>query len=146
MFIRTTLFSLALMFACCTSASAQSRQAPPGMFKDLDDEILSDALIVHGTQLFIDDDLIGDMQGLRKQLNQPVKYENNPVLKRDKPWENSGPGYATIIYDAEEKLFKVWYENWNQEEESTAALLYATSVNGIDWDKDLGDTENGTNL
>jgi len=59
---------LSLMIAClmATSAVAQSRQAPPGIFKDLDDEILGDAQIIHGRQLFIDDFVIGDMQGVRK--------------------------------------------------------------------------------
>ena len=32
-----------------------SLQAPPGLFKDLNDEILGDAIILNGKQLFIDD-------------------------------------------------------------------------------------------
>ena len=119
MFFRLICLSSLMTCLCCAPAQAQGRKAPPGTFKDLDDEILGDALILHGKQLFIDDHVIDDMQGVRKQLNQPVKYEHNPVLKRDKPWEMSGPGYGTIIYDAEEKLFKAWYENWNQDEETT---------------------------
>ena len=136
------------LMAClfCATAQAQSRQAPAGTFKDLDDEILGDAVIIRGKQLFIDDHLVADMQGVRKRLNQPVKYENNPVLKRDQKWEVSGPGYATILYDAEEKLFKVWYENWDRDGESRASLLYATSLNGIDWHKQLVDKEKQTNL
>ena len=65
--------------------AAQSRQAPPGMFKDLDDEILGDALVIHGKQLFIDDYLIGDLQGVQKKLNQPTKHPRNPVLIQDQP-------------------------------------------------------------
>jgi len=139
---------LSIVIACflATTADAQSRQAPPGMFKDLDDEILGEALLIHGTQLFIDDVLFDAARGVTRQLNQPVKYANNPVLTRDKPWEMSGPGYGTILYDQEESLFKAWYENWNQDQEVTAALLYATSLNGIDWKKELVDTEKGTNL
>ncbi|MDA1316373.1 MAG: hypothetical protein O2968_23915, partial [Acidobacteria bacterium] len=71
--------------------AAQSRQAPPGMFKDLDDEILGDALIIHGKQLFIDDFVIGELQGVQKTLNQPVKHPQNPVLIQDQPWEEAGP-------------------------------------------------------
>ena len=37
---------------------AQHRQAPPGMFRDLDDEIAGKALLIHGKQLFIDDFVI----------------------------------------------------------------------------------------
>src|SRR4051794_5424915 len=95
---------LTLPLICVSSpALAQNRQAPPGMFKDLDDAILGDAIMIRNKQLFVDDDVIGHLQGARKQLNQPVKYKNNPVLKRDKPWEMSGPGYGTIIYDTDEK-------------------------------------------
>lgn len=66
-----------------SAASAQSRQAPPEMFKDLDDQLLGDALILHGKQLFIDDFVIGDMKHVQKKLNQPVKHPKNPVLIRD---------------------------------------------------------------
>ena len=124
--------------------AAQPRTAPPGMFKDLDEEILGDAILIHGKQLFIDDALISAMQGVTKQLHQPAKFQQNPVLKRDRPWEPSGPGYATLIFDPHEKLFKLWYENWDQKEENTALLMYATSRNGIDWIKPQLN-EQGTN-
>lgn len=138
--------SLCLVVLGLSSApiAAQSRQAPPGMFKDLDDELLGDAILIQGKQLFLDDDLIAEMRGLQKQLHQPKKFGKNPVLKRDKPWEPSGPGYATLIYDPEEKLFKLWYETWGQKEATSALLMYATSPNGIDWTKPAVN-EQGTN-
>jgi len=145
MCFRLTCLSSLVIGLCCVPVQAQARKAPPGTFKDLNDEILGDAMIVRGMQLFIDDHVIAEMKGVRKQLNQPVKYGKNPVLKRDKPWEASGPGYGTIIYDAEEKLFKAWYETWNQDEESSFSLLYATSLNGVDWRKELVDKEKRTN-
>ena len=144
MCLRLICLSSLLTCLCGAPLQAQARKAPPGAFKDLDDEILGEALIIRGKQLFIDDHVIAETHGVRKQLNQPVKYEKNPVLKRDKPWEVSGPGYATIIYDTEEKLFKVWYENWTQEKESSTLLLYATSLNGVDWRKELVDKEKRT--
>ena len=57
-----------------------SLQAPPGLFKDLNDEILGDAIILNGKQLFIDDYIIDQLSGARKTLNQPVKYRGNPIL------------------------------------------------------------------
>ena len=146
MCLRLICLSSLLTCFCCGPLQAQTLKAPPGAFKDLNDEILGDALIIRGKQLFIDDHLIAETHGVRKQLNQPVKYGKNPVLKRDKPWEMSGPSYATIIYDSEEKLFKVWYENWTQQKESSTVLLYATSLNGVDWRKELIDKEKRTNL
>ena len=97
MCFRLTCLSSLVIGLCCVPVQAQARKAPPGTFKDLNDEILGDAMIVRGMQLFIDDHVIAEMKGVRKQLNQPVKYGKNPVLKRDKPWEASGPGYGTII-------------------------------------------------
>ena len=146
MFLRLVSLSSLLACLCCVPVQAQSRKAPPGVFKELDDEILGDALIIRGKQLFIDDHVIAELKGVRKQLNQPVKYEKNPVLKRDKPWEKSGPDYSTIIYDAEEKLFKAWYETWDPDDESKTFLLYATSLNGIEWRKTLVDKKHRTNL
>lgn len=126
---------------------AQSRQAPPGMFKDLDDEILGEAVIVRGTQLFIDDDIIGESNGVEKTLNQPEKYEGNPILVRDKPWEESGPGYGTVHYDADENIYKMWYSFWKQgKEPSTAYLCYAVSHDGVKWTKPIIDNERQTNL
>lgn len=94
-----------------TVALAQKpTQAPPGMFKDLDDAILEDALIIRGKQLFIDDFLIDEVRGVQKSLHQPVKHPKNPVLIRDQLWEEAGPGFGTVIYDKEDRLFKLWYE------------------------------------
>ena len=68
----TTMFALAAL-SLCSPILAQHRQAPPGMFKDLDEEILGQALVIHGKQLFIDDYVIEDLQGAKRVLNQPVK-------------------------------------------------------------------------
>ena len=37
-----------------------SLQAPPGLFKDLNDEILGDAIILNGKQLFFDDVVVDE--------------------------------------------------------------------------------------
>jgi len=125
---------------------AQSRKAPPGTFKYLDAAAVGRAIILNGKQLFVDDFIVGEVRGVRKQLNQPVKHPKNPVLKRDKPWEVSGPGYATVIYDAKAQRFKIWYENWGQALKSnTSNLLYATSKDGIHWVKEIVDKKGGTN-
>ncbi|MBM4067700.1 MAG: hypothetical protein FJ271_01960 [Planctomycetes bacterium] len=116
------------------------------MFRDLDDEIVGNAILISGKQLFIDDHVIEELKGATRVLNQPVKHSRNPLLKRDQPWETSGPGYGTVLYDAENRLFKMWYENWDQNEASSARLLYATSKNGLDWEKPFVDEERKTNL
>jgi len=120
-------YSLIVLFLPA-AALAQSRKAPPGMFKDLNDEIAGDAILIHNKQLFIDDYVIGDMQGLKKQLNRPVKHMANPLVVKDQPWEEGGPGYSTVLYDAEAKLFKLWYGFWIKDAKpSEQVLCYATS-------------------
>ena len=146
MFARCIYLALLVTCLCADSVDAQ-RTAPPGMFKNLDDVIAGDALILRGRQLFVDDYVIGELQGVEKVLNQPLKHPKNPLLVRDKPWEESGPGYGTVLYDADEKLFKMWYTFWRKVKgTSTSLLCYATSKNGIDWSKLITDKSAGTNL
>ena len=52
-----------------------SLQAPPGLCKDLNDEILGDAIILNGKQMFIDDYIIDELSGAKKVMNQTVKHE-----------------------------------------------------------------------
>ena len=70
-------------------------------------------------QLFIDDLLIETAEGLTKVVNQPVKYENNPVLVTDHIWEELQGDllYATgcVMYDATEGIFKMWYQCSNSD-------------------------------
>ena len=54
---------LTLWTGCTATLGAPAVEAPPGMFKDLDDPIVGDALILNGKQLFIDDYLIGELSG-----------------------------------------------------------------------------------
>ena len=41
----------------------------------------------HHRQLFIDDYLLADMQGVKRVLNQPRKHPANPLIRPDRPWE-----------------------------------------------------------
>lgn len=145
--VRRTAAVLALIALLSgVSLYGQVRKAPPGMFRDLDDEIVGNALVINGKQLFIDDYVIEELRGTTRVLNQPVKHPRNPLVKQDKPWEPSAPGYGTVLYDAQDRLFKMWYETWDQNEASSSLLLYATSKNGLDWDKPIVDKKMGTNL
>lgn len=121
-------------------------KAPPGLFKHVNDTTVGGAVILRGIELFIDDRLVESLEGTRRQLNQPVKYEHNPVLVSSHPQEGRAPGYGTVHYDAEAKLFKMWYQGWLVTEgTSTGVLCYATSKDGIQWDKPALNND-GTNL
>src|SRR5947199_2452240 len=68
-------------------------------------------------------------------------YPGNPVLKADREWEGTSamPFSGGLFYDPSDHLFKVWYS-------STGGMHYATSRDGVHWDKpDLG-VKPGTNF
>lgn len=97
-----------------------------------------------GRQLFVDDFLIEETD-LAPEYHKAKKFDGNPVLFPEKPWEIEQspcacPKSGGVWYDEEEKIFKVWYEGgWLHN------MCYATSTDGIHWERpDLG-IEKGTN-
>lgn len=98
-----------------------------------------------GRQLFVDDFLIEETN-LKAVYHKAVKYEGNPVLYPQTPWETDTspvacPKSGGVWYDEEEKIFKMWYEgSWLKN------MCYATSKDGINWTRpDLGIVK-GTNI
>ncbi len=91
-----------------------------------------------GRQLFVDDFLIEETD-LEPEYHKAVKFEGNPVLKPEMPWETEQcpvacPKSGGVWYDEEEKIFKMWYEGgWLHN------MCYAVSKDGINWERpDLG--------
>ena len=100
-----------------------------------------------GRQLFVDDFLI-DHTTLKRTFHQATYYEQNPVLKPDRPWETqTKPNPCAMVfsdgvwYDPADKLFKMWYMGGY-----VAGTCYATSQDGIRWEKPELDVVPGTNL
>ena len=65
-------------------------------------------------QLFVDDFLISESEGVERRLNQPRKYEGNPVLSRvpegEEAWEAGMPiAFSSVLHDPADGLFKLWY-------------------------------------
>jgi len=118
--------------------SGKSLKAPAGLFKDLNDQIVGDAIIVNDKQLFIDDYIIEELKGAEKVLNQPVKYPRNPLMVPDRPWEGKFSTYS-LIYDKEERLYKLWYATFAGYAGGlyNYVVCYATSHDGIRWLKAL---------
>ena len=100
------------------------------LFKDLNDKLVGDAVILRGRQLFIDDYIIENLEGARKVLNQPVKHPRNPLIVADKPWEKTLLNRGSVIYDEQEKLFKMWYSVYTADLKDQL-LCYATSLSLI---------------
>ena len=103
-----TLTLIALFFS--RPAPAAPVKVPAGLFKDVNDTTIGQARLVRGTQLFIDDWLIESLEGVRRQLNQPVKHKRNPVLVKDKPWEQGfGLLYPGALYDPHVDRTRIYY-------------------------------------
>lgn len=98
--------------------------------------------------LFFDDQFLNGSTNITRVVNPPIKHPNNPVLKREHPWEGFRVQvYGTMIYDPDIDLFKAWYMNipataaekivvQGQRRPGHATLLsYATSADGIHWEK-----------
>ena len=92
-------------------------------------------------QLFVDDFLIYKSEGVERRLNQPMKYEGNPVLSRvpkgEGAWEAGMPiAFSSVLYDPADGLFKLWYSlHAGSGGDEHAVLCFAKSSDGIRWDK-----------
>ncbi len=99
-----------------------------------------------GRQLLVDDFLI-EKTTLKRAFHTPEYHPANPVLKPDKPWENKSVGWFAspfsggAWYDPADRLFKLWYTGG-----FLSSTCYATSRDGIRWEKPALDVESGTNI
>jgi hypothetical protein len=90
-------------------------------------------------QLFLDDLLLHERSRISKFVYRPDKNPRNPILVADRPWEQATDAGIQLdtqatLYDAEEKLFKMWYSApvWSDQR---APWCYAVSRDGFVWEK-----------
>jgi hypothetical protein len=101
-----------------------------------------------GRQLFVDDFLI-EQTTLERVWHRATFHPACPVLRPDKPWEREPAGSKPcamvfsdgVWYDPADSLFKMWYMGGY-----CRATCYATSKDGIHWDKPALDVVPGTNV
>ncbi|MBM3499022.1 MAG: glycosyl hydrolase family 32 [Armatimonadetes bacterium] len=99
-----------------------------------------------GRQLFVDDFLIAEAT-LTRTFHEATYHEGNPVLKPDKPWETDSKFPTAMVfsdgvwYDPIDRLFKMWYMGGY-----TDCTCYATSTDGLHWEKPELDVVPGTNI
>ncbi len=99
-----------------------------------------------GRQLFVDDFLI-ESTNLERRFHKAQKYEGNPVLKPETELELHGdqnaiacPKSGGVWWDPELQQFRMWYEaGWIH------TICYATSRDGLHWDRPELDIQPGTN-
>ena len=61
-------------------------------------------------QLFVDDFIVESMTNTKPVMNPAEKVENNPVLPPEMPWEGNDTNVDAVVYDDEDKTFKMWYQ------------------------------------
>ena len=100
-----------------------------------------------GRQLFVDDYLI-ESTTLKRVFHAPEYHPASPILKPDQPWESAGRGPAVmpfsdgVWFDAKDRLFKMWYYAGH----GGGQTCYATSKDGIHWEKPKLDVVPDTNI
>jgi hypothetical protein len=88
-------------------------------------------------QFFVDDHIIATRRMAHRILNQPVKHSAKPIIQLEPQQQVGGKQLVvvsgSVIFDQEEKLFKMWYEaadyRWSDD-----PVCYATSKDGIHWE------------
>lgn len=111
--------------------------------------------ITVGRQLLVDDFLIEDTN-LTRRFHYPEPHRDNPVLESSASWESSTSGgdFAApfsdgIWFDEEDDTYKMWYAALggpNNRGPKGNLTAYATSADGVVWEKHVLDVVPGTNL
>ncbi len=88
-------------------------------------------------QLFIDPVLVRETSNVCFTQHPGVKHPESPLIKADQPWEGWRIElFGTVLYDEEERQFKMWYVNDQQGFfQKRYNTCYATSKDGIHWEK-----------
>ena len=104
-------------------------------------------LLGTGRELFVDDFLV-EKTDCDRSWHYPEKYENNPVLKPEYPWEVNNhngsscacPKSGGVWFDYEKKIYRMWYEGgWLN------TVCCAESTDGLHWERPQYDVFPGTN-
>jgi len=102
-----------------------------------------------GRQLFVDGFLI-EQTTLTRAFHLAEYHPKSPVLKPDRPWESGTsrgkPAPCAMVFsdgvwhDPQDQLFKMWYMGGY-----VLSTCYATSKDGVAWEKPALDVKPGTN-
>jgi len=82
-------------------------------------------------QLFLDDLLLEKVENVHKEPGKVTKNPDNPVIKRDKPWDASRTDlYGSVVYDPENQRLQLFYSANNVPNGHEDRLAYAESRDG----------------
>lgn len=88
-------------------------------------------------ELFVDDYLIGEMSRVQILVHAPEPQE--VAVQCDAPWEGNGCGYYTVLHDARESVYRMYYHAWQIptgiEPGGPLSIAYFESKDGIAWSR-----------
>ena len=88
-------------------------------------------------ELFLDNQRISWEHNIDRQLNQPVKSEDNPILKCEYPWESSFLAAYGNVLPRDGGGFRIWYHSGSGGHTADKVLCYAESDDGINWQRKM---------
>ncbi len=93
-----------------------------------------------GIELFLDDEMIAYTRNVRRDICQPLKHENNPIITSEYPWESRHVTvYGSVLPDKERGVLRMWYNAYGDSYFNEQNLAYAESEDGIHWTKPMMD-------
>ena len=126
--------TVALLVICCLGEYAHAEPIP-----------------ARSNYLLLDTRVVSKTDNAKLELGTVEKHNANPLFEQTLPWEvDISHLYANVIFDQQAQLYKCWYFTritaWrddlspgsllaNEMEQGNMATLYATSEDGIKWDK-----------
>lgn len=111
---------------CCVMTCLGWMDTSPGLAEDV-------VPIADQRELFVDNHLIGELQGTRLKLHAPQPREI--VFGFEKPWEGLYSGYETVLKDGD--IYRFYYRGLPVARHSldTEVTCVAESRDGIHWTK-----------
>ncbi|MBT6144971.1 MAG: hypothetical protein HOH74_06055, partial [Gemmatimonadetes bacterium] len=98
-------------------------------------------ILDHRKRLFVDMYDVDARSRVTRDFHAAVKHPQ-PVLGQQAAWECHGGMTASVIFDQEQELFKVWYMAGHYGEGIGHVQCLATSTDGFHWDRpELGGHE-----
>jgi hypothetical protein len=87
-------------------------------------------------QLFLDDHLVSSRTNVVRRYHPFRKHKTNPIMVADRPWEENVVSVNTVLPNEDGSGYRMWYYCWTPRRgNQRTATLYATSKDGIHWEK-----------
>jgi len=82
-------------------------------------------------KLFVDDEVVEQALGCRREMVQAVKHPKNPLIYPSAEDKHKLIQVNSVVYDRDAGQYVMWYQGYLPE---LAVLYYATSSDGLNWE------------